>query len=137
MRRWQWARTAKNREPEKNLVWFSINGRIGDRGYENKIENGARMMTHGVAIIFDTSEFKELPPGALNQWEEYTDNRRKIYGNESNIRPETRTFSAGRDEHTLSDVENFYKQQSDPTNPHGFVTPFRVSPGLFSGLVIG
>lgn len=141
-----WKKHVADRDVHQSRVWFNIVGRMEEKfahKYRDIDKNDLEKGYGGVIVTFDLSKFNELPPGQLDSLE-------KRGGKGVN----SITFSA--DKQTLSTFRPFAKEtgqyayervkamgqktpfqstfKSDPV--FGFETPYRVSAGLFTGIIL-
>lgn len=126
----QWRSRARARDVQNCLIWFNIVGRIKSINSPNQIEKS--LITGDTAIIFVAKHLKELPRGIyLDMVAERP--KRKIIG----------SFAAAQKDYgyyyqilTEKIFPKKNKYQFKVSESWGFVTPFRIRPHYFQGIVI-
>jgi len=143
-----WKKQTRERNPNYR-IWFNITGRDSSKGPVGSIKNSEYMRSRNnppklrIAMIFDIKNFSELTPGALSNWESYTEKR--IALGDKDIEPEIKTFSENvggrRDNIAPFEIYNRTHKDNlkgkfriDPTM--GFTAALHIPTSFLRGLVV-
>lgn len=135
----KWHHDARSWNIPESKVWFNIVGRMSGILGKNQIDKSHMVSINGVAIVFDISNFKEMPVETIRNIHQMGRPEQHVVG----------TFSADTDRKVMHSIKEVINQvASKTTNKEyrhfshkvdeykGFHTPFRIAPRLFQGLVV-
>lgn len=131
----EWKQNARSWNIPVSQVWFNIVGRMSGISGEHQIKKSYMISINGAAIIFDLSDFQELPVATIRNIYQSGKPKEHIVG----------TFSADTDRNIGYRMNEFKDRIVIGKNKHkshkvidsmGFHTPFRISPKLFQGIVL-
>jgi hypothetical protein len=137
----KWKKFARNWDVSNNRIWFNIVGRIKDVP-DPDFQIGSSMGHKGVAAIFNLKDMRELDYGYLSNIDMPGRPSEKIRHTFSSH--ETRVYG-GNSYSFEKFMQKLFPGRENKIPPHrpgsvyghrGFVTPFRVSPQLFNGIVL-
>lgn len=137
-----WKQKVKDRDVDKSKIWFNIVGRMEGYLSMNNISSGLP----GLKLIFSIKSFEEMPPGTIpnfgpthGTFKEKAKMYNRFSGNPA-FRSEkmagTAKYYFEKAVHRIKRDDQKFQSRHQEYEQRGFITPFRISPRIFEGLVL-
>jgi hypothetical protein len=129
-----WKKGTREWNLPSNRIWFNIVGRIANISGSQQIKQ-THMANFTATILFDLSDYKELPPGSLSAIQDKGRPDFKVLGrfsSESTTGKMKYYFEKAKNNFSNNPMHSSHKTDQGT----GFSTAFRISPHMFTGIVI-
>lgn len=138
-----WKQKIKDRDVDKSKIWFNIVGRMKNYYGRNSIENGLP----GLKLIFSIKSFEEMLPGTIppsidpipGTFKEKSRMNNRFSSNPGSRNEkmvETARYYFEKAVHRIKRDDQKFQSRHREEDIQGFITPFRISPRIFEGLVL-